>query len=85
MFIVCITADSAQINLLSIYIISLDKDNDTSALNSLNTDDSLKKYIFNDSDNTSEDFSFCLYKYKSALKIKVKGKSCITSASVIKK
>ena len=83
--IVCTTADSAQIDLLSIYIVSSDKDNNMFTLSSFDTDDTSKEHIFNNSDNVSEDISSHLCKGKSALKIKIKGKGCVIFTLVTKK
>ena len=83
--IVCTTADSAQISLLSIYIVSSDEDNDTFILSFSNTNNSLKEHISDNSDNTDEGLSFCFCKDKFTLKMKVKDKSCVTSILIIKK
>ena len=83
--IVCTAADSAQISLLSIYIVSSDKDNDMSASSFSDTDNLLKKHIFNNSDNISEAFSSHFYKCKFTLKMKVKNKGHTIFISVTKK
>ena len=83
--IVYATADSAQISLLSIYVVSLDEDNNTSASSFSDTDNSSEKHISDNSDNTDEGLSFHFCKGKSALKMKIKGKGCIISAPVTKK
>ena len=72
-------------SLLSIYIVSLDKDNDISALSSFNTDVTSVMHSLNNSNNVSKDSSFHSYKNKSKFKIKIKDKSCIISISVLKK
>ena len=83
--IVYITADSAQISLLSIYIVSLDEDNDMSALSFSNINNLLKEHILNNSNNADEGLSFHFYKDKFTLKMKIKDKDCIISALAIKK
>ena len=72
-------------SLLSIYIVSSNKGNNTFSLNSFNTDVTLMMHLLDNSDNADKDLSFYSYKNKSALKIKIKDKSYIISTSVLKK
>ena len=83
--IVCTTADSAQISLLSIYIVSSDEDNDMFTPSSSDTNNSSEKHVFNNSDNADKGFSSHFCKCKFTFKMKVKDKSYIIFTSVIKK
>ncbi len=72
-------------SLLSIHVVSLNEDNNTSASSFPDTDDPPEEHISDDSNNTGKGPSSHLYKGKSALKTKVKGKNHVTFTPVTKK
>ena len=72
-------------SLPSIYIASLNKDNNIFTSSFFNINDPLEKHVSDNSDNTGEGPSSHPCKGKSTLKMKVKGKGCITSALAMKK
>ena len=74
-----------MIDLLNIYIVSEDEDNDTFTSSFSDTNNTLKEHTFNNSDNADKNISFYFYKGKCALKMNIKDKNCIISAMMIKK